>query len=46
MEIKSINQKMTQKQLAKILGCSASTLKRYRNDITMQSLCISSNKGP
>ena len=37
MEMKSNNPKLTQKQIAKGLGYSDSTLKRYRNDINMQS---------
>ena len=37
MEIKSINPKMKQKEIAKELGYSNSTLQRYRLDIKMQS---------
>ena len=37
MEMKSNNPKLTQKEIAKELGYSDSTLKRYRNDINMQS---------
>ena len=37
MEMKSNNPKFTQKQISKELGFSDSTLKRYRNDINMQS---------
>ena len=33
MEIKSINPNLRQDQIAKELGCSSSTLKRYGNDI-------------
>ena len=36
VEIKSITPKLTQKQIAKELGFSYSTLKRYRNDIKKQ----------
>ena len=46
MEIKSNYPKLTQKQVAKSLSYTASTLKRYRHDITRQSPCIFSNKGP
>ena len=37
METKSNNPKLTQKQIAKSLGYSDSTVKRYRNDIKMVS---------
>ena len=37
MEIKSINPKKTQDQIAKELGCSRSNLQRYRQDINMLS---------
>ena len=37
MKIKSGNPKMKQKELAKELGYSSSTLQRYRQDIKMQS---------
>ena len=37
VEIKSINPRMKQKGIAKELGCSSSTLQRYRNDIKIQS---------
>ena len=37
METKSNNPKLTQKQIAKSLGYSDSTVKRYRNDIKMAS---------
>ena len=39
LEIKSINPKLRQDQITKELGCSSSTLQRYRNDIKMLSLC-------
>ena len=35
MEIKSLNPKIRQDQIAKELGCSSSTLRRYKNDINM-----------
>ena len=35
MEIKSVNTKLKQSEIAKELGCSFSTLKRYKNDIIM-----------
>ena len=38
MEIKSINPKLTQKQIAKVLAFSDSSSKRYRIDTKMQSL--------
>ena len=38
MAIKSVNRKLKQDQIAKYLGCSTSTLKRYRKDINMLSL--------
>ena len=37
MEVKSSNPKMTQKQICNQLGFSDSTIKRYRNDINMDS---------
>ena len=37
MEIKPVNTKLKQNQLAKELGCSSSTLQRYRNDVNMLS---------
>ena len=37
MEIKSMNPNLGQDQIAKKLGCSSSTLQRYRNDINMLS---------
>ena len=37
MEIKSVNPKLRQNQIAKELGCSGSILKRYRNDVNMLS---------
>ena len=37
MEIRSNNPKMTQKQICKELGTSDSTIKRYRDDIKMNS---------
>ena len=37
MEIKSTNPKLKQSETAKELGCSSSTLKRYRNYINMFS---------
>ena len=37
MEIRSNNRRMTQKQICDQLGFSDSTLKRYRNDINMNS---------
>ena len=39
LEIKSINPKLKQSGLAKDLGCSSSTLKRYRQDINLFSPC-------
>ena len=33
METNSVNPKLRQDQIAKELGCSSSTLQRYRNDI-------------
>ena len=44
MEIKSINPKKKQKEIAKELGYSTSTLQRYRNDIKMQSHYKSNNR--
>ena len=38
MEIKSVNPKVMQDQIAKELGCSSSTLQRCRQDINMFSL--------
>ena len=35
MEIKSLNPKTKQDQITKELGCSSSTLQRYKNDINM-----------
>ena len=35
LEIKPINSKIRQDQIAKELGSSGSTLQRYRNDIKM-----------
>ena len=37
MEIKSINPKTKQSEIAKELGCSSSTLQRYRRDINLIS---------
>ena len=37
IEIKSLNPKLRQDQIAKELGCKSSTLKRHRNDINMLS---------
>ena len=37
VEIKSNNPKMTQNQICKQLGTSDSTIKRYRDDIQMDS---------
>ena len=37
MEIRSNNPRMTQKQICNQLGTSDSTIKRYRNDINMDS---------
>ena len=37
MEIRSNNPRMTQKQICNQLGTSNSTIKRYRNDINMDS---------
>ena len=37
MEIKSMNPKLTQKEVAEELGYSTSRLKRYRRDINMLS---------
>ena len=37
MEFKSINPKLIQSEIAKELGFSSSTLKRYRNDIKLIS---------
>ena len=37
MELKSIDAKLKQSQIAKLLGCSSSTLQRYRQDINMLS---------
>ena len=42
-EMKSINPKMKQMEVAKELGYSSSTFQRYRNDIKMQSPYKSSN---
>ena len=43
MQNKSINPKLKQKEIAKELGDSSSTLERYRNDIKMKSPCKSNN---
>ena len=43
MEIRSNNPRMTQKQICNQLGTSDSTIKRYRNDINMDSLCNRNN---
>ena len=43
MELKSINPKMEQKDIAKDLGYSNCTLQRYRYDRKMQSPCKSNN---
>ena len=48
MEIKSVNPKIKQNQLAKEVSCSSSTLQRYRIDINMLSpyrIPPNSNKG-
>ena len=37
LEIKSVNPKLKQSEIAKELGCSSSTLQRYRQDINMLS---------
>ena len=37
MEVKSNNPKLTQKQISNRLGFSDSTIKRYRDDINMDS---------
>ena len=37
LEIKSVNPKFKRSQIAADLGCSSSTLQRYRNDIHMFS---------
>ena len=37
MEIKSIEPKLTQKKISKQLGFSDSTIKQYRDDISMDS---------
>ena len=37
MEIKSVNLTLRQDQIAKKLGCSSSTLQRFRNDTNMFS---------
>ena len=37
MEIKCINPRTRKDQIAKELGCSSSTLQRYKNDISMRS---------
>ena len=42
-EIKSVNPKLTQSEKAKELGCSSSSLQRYRHDIKMQSPYISNH---
>ena len=38
MEKKAVHTKLKQNQTAKELGCSSSTIQRYRNDINMLSL--------
>ena len=43
MEIKSINPKMKEKEIAKELGYSSSTLQRYKNDVKTQSPSKSNN---
>ena len=42
-EIKSFNPKTKQSEKAKELGCSSSSLQRYRHDIKMQSPYISNH---
>ena len=37
VENKPVNPKLRYDQIAKVLGCSSSTLKRYENDIMMLS---------
>ena len=37
VEIKSVNPKLGQDQVPKKLGCSSSTLQRFRHDINMLS---------
>ena len=37
MEIKSVDPRLSQDQIAKELGCSSSTLQRYKNDINKLS---------
>ena len=37
MEIKAVNPKLKQSEITKKLGCSSSTLKRYRNEINILS---------
>ena len=37
MEIKSLNPKLKQSEIAKELGCSSTTLQRFRNDLYMLS---------
>ena len=37
MEVKSVNPKLNQNEIAKELGYSSSTLERYRQDIKLQS---------
>ena len=37
MDVKSVSPKLKRDQIAKELGCSSSTLQRYRQDINMLS---------
>ena len=37
MKIKAVNPRLRQVQIAKEIGCSSSTLQRYRNDKNMPS---------
>ena len=39
MEINSVEPKLRQDQIAKELGCSSSTLQRYKNDINKLPSC-------
>ena len=43
MEYKSVNPRMKQKELAKELTYSSSTIQRYRQDIKLQSPCWSNS---
>ena len=43
MEIKSVNPKIKQKEIATVLGYSISTLQRYGQDIKMQNPYESNN---